>query len=156
MSCQLRQATAADQALVQQLAAQDDGHVMTEAAIARVLSGGDVLFLAEVDDQAAGYIHTQLIMDEVTVLNLFVSPGSRRQGIAGQLLNAAQKRARQDGAARCLLEVRAGNQGALALYQSLGYTEDGRRNGYYPGVTEREDAVLMSAVLAAGIAETNV
>lgn len=156
MNCQLRQATATDQALVQQLVAQDHGHVMTDTAIVRILAGPDVLLLAEADDEVAGYIHTQLIMDEVTVLNLFVSPGSRRQGIAVQLLRAAQKRARQDGAARCLLEVRAGNQAALALYQSMGFTEDGRRKGYYPGVTEREDAVLMSAVLVAGIAETTV
>ena len=156
MSCQLRQATATDQALVKQLMAQDDGQVMTEGAIARVLAGGDVLLLAEADDETVGYIQTQLIMDEVTVLNLFVSPASRRQGIAGQLLLTAQNRARQNGAARCLLEVRAGNQAALALYQSMGFTEDGRRKGYYPGVTEREDAVLMSVVLAAGIAETTV
>ena len=156
MSCQLRQAMAADHTVVQQLVAQDDGHVMTDTAVTRVLAGDDVLLLAEVDNQAAGYVHTQQIMDEITVLNLFVSPGSRRQGIAGQLLDAAWKRARQEGATRCLLEVRAGNQAALALYQSMGFTEDGRRKGYYPGITEREDAVLMSAALTAGIAENSV
>jgi ribosomal-protein-alanine N-acetyltransferase len=43
------------------------------------------------------------------------------------------------------LEVRASSMSALALYSSLGFTEQGRRRGYYRDPIE--DAVLMSAPL---------
>ena len=44
------------------------------------------------------------------------------------------------GIQRILLEVRAGNAAAQALYRRNGFIECGRRKGYYGGV---EDAVLM-------------
>jgi ribosomal-protein-alanine N-acetyltransferase len=59
--------------------------------------------------------------------------------------------AKQWQAERLLLEVRAGNQRAIALYQQAGFGEDGCRKGYYPavkGTTGREDALLMSRPLA--------
>ena len=131
---------------------------MAEAGITRALDGGGSghsLMLAEFDQLPAGYIHSQLILDELTVLNLLVRPASRRQGIAGQLLQTSLQRAEREGATRCLLEVRAGNDAALALYRSMGFVEDGRRTGYYAGTTGREDAVLMSVTLPARIRETS-
>jgi [ribosomal protein S18]-alanine N-acetyltransferase len=50
-------------------------------------------------------------------------------------------------ATRCLLEVRVGNLGAIALYSSLGFGVDGRRRDYYPAANGREDALLMSRTL---------
>lgn len=158
MSCRLRQASSADLAALQQLLAEDEGHAMPDAGITRALdsgSNGHDLLLAEIGEQYAGYIHSQLIVDELTVLNLLVRPTWRRQGIAGQLLCAALQSAERGGATRCLLEVRAGNVAALALYRSMGFVEDGRRAGYYPGIAGREDAVLMSVALPARIRETS-
>jgi len=158
VSCRLREASSADLAALRHLVADDEGQAMAEAAITRALDdggSGHSLLLAELGELPAGYIHSQLIMDELTVLNLLVRPTSRRQGIAGQLLRAALQRAEREGAIRCLLEVRAGNGAALALYRSLGFVEDGRRTGYYPGIAGREDAVLMSVTLPARIRETS-
>jgi ribosomal-protein-alanine N-acetyltransferase len=45
-----------------------------------------------------------------------------------------------------LLEVRASNEGARALYRGAGFTEDGLRRRYYSD--PEEDAVLMSLNLA--------
>ena len=154
----MRQASSADLAALQQLVAEDEDPAMAEAGITRALdrgSSGHELLLAAVGEQYAGYIHSQLIIDELTVLNLLVRATSRRQGIAGQLLRAALQRAERAGASRCLLEVRAGNAAAQALYQSLGFVEDGRRTGYYPGTAGREDAVLMSVTLPVRTRETN-
>ena len=56
------------------------------------------------------------------------------------LLNALFQVAPAHGIQRILLEVRAGNAAAQALYRRNGFIECGRRKGYYGGV---EDAVLM-------------
>ena len=50
------------------------------------------------------------------------------------------------------LEVRAGNEAAMALYEKLGFTKVGRRKGYYS--KGREDAVLMDKKL--GRVEINI
>jgi ribosomal protein S18 acetylase RimI-like enzyme len=45
------------------------------------------------------------------------------------------------------LELRATNEGAFAFYQSLGYRELGRVNGYYQGI---ETAIRMARDLRTG------
>lgn len=50
-------------------------------------------------------------------------------------------RARSRGMACSTLEVRASNEAAIKLYESLGYIETARRKAYYPD--NREDAVVM-------------
>ena len=42
------------------------------------------------------------------------------------------------------LDVREGNQPALALYRKVGFTLDGRRRAYY---ANGEDALMMSLLL---------
>lgn len=93
-----------------------------------------------------------------------VVPGERGRGMGRALMLAVLTAARQWQRERLLLEVRAGNQAAIALYQRMGFKEDGRRKGYYPpvqkdhprlqnghpaaqGAAGREDALLMSRVL---------
>jgi ribosomal-protein-alanine N-acetyltransferase len=50
-----------------------------------------------------------------------------------------------------LLEVRPSNTGALALYQEAGFTEIGRRKGYYPAAGQRrEDALVLRRAWPAG------
>ena len=44
-----------------------------------------------------------------------------------------------------MLEVRAGNEPAIALYRKHGFVEVGRRKNYYE--KPREDAILMTLVL---------
>jgi ribosomal-protein-alanine N-acetyltransferase len=44
------------------------------------------------------------------------------------------------------LEVRASNEAAIGLYESLGFVVKGRRRGYYE--REGEDALLMEAPLS--------
>ncbi|MBH8581751.1 ribosomal protein S18-alanine N-acetyltransferase [Halomonas pacifica] len=87
---------------------------------------------------------------EAELQAITVSPRARRRGLARLLLESVVETARGWGSERLLLEVRAGNAPALALYRAAGFTEDGRRRGYYPGVAgaPREDAVLMSLALA--------
>ena len=45
------------------------------------------------------------------------------------------------------LEVRPSNLHAIALYQSLGFVEVGRRRGYYQAEVGREDALVLKLSL---------
>lgn len=74
-------------------------------------------------------------------LSLFaVRPGYRQRGLGRRLLEWLESSARTAGVFSVRLELRASNQSAYAFYTKLGYTEFGRRPGYYSG---REDAVQM-------------
>jgi [ribosomal protein S18]-alanine N-acetyltransferase len=84
------------------------------------------------------------VIDEATLLNIVVHPHWQRRGMARELLVCGLQQLSERGAARCLLEVRVGNLGAIALYSSLGFDVDGRRRDYYPAAHGREDALLMS------------
>ena len=57
-------------------------------------------------------------------------------------------RAARAGARRALLELRAGNREALALYESLGFGRLGVRRGYYSEPTE--DALVLAREPCAG------
>ena len=80
-------------------------------------------------------------------MSVWRAPRHQRQGLGGLLLAAALRAAVAAGAGRCLLEVRASNRAALALYRRQGFTEDGVRKNYYPAGAGREDALLMSKEL---------
>ena len=79
--------------------------------------------------------------DEMEVLDVSVDPGWRRRGLARFLVRLAMARGARAGARRALLEVRAGNTPARALYASLGFADRGVRRGYY--TAPLEDAVVL-------------
>ena len=90
--------------------------------------------------QLAGYHCWWLLCGELHVLNLATVPDHRRRGVAAALLAAAFDQAQKSGLERALLEVRAGNAGAIALYRRFGFRVTGCRAHYYP---DGEDALLM-------------
>jgi [ribosomal protein S18]-alanine N-acetyltransferase len=94
------------------------------------------------------YASFRLVLDEVHVMNVAVAPAHRRRGLARFLLRFALGRAVREGAARALLEVRAGNREALALYAAVGFVPCGRRRDYYRDPVE--DAVVLSLEAVGG------
>ncbi|PTQ11446.1 ribosomal-protein-alanine acetyltransferase [Sphingomonas oleivorans] len=88
--------------------------------------------LATVDGEPAGFALNRVICDEAELLLLGVRPAYQGRGIGRALLERSRELARQQGAERLHLEVRHGNK-ALFLYQSAGFSEVGRRRGYYRG-----------------------
>jgi [ribosomal protein S18]-alanine N-acetyltransferase len=99
-------------------------------AVARVPSG-----------RLAGYISFWLVVDELHVNNVAVTPGARQHGLGTALVQFALREGAASGAGTAFLEVRASNQVARALYLRLGFREAGRRARYYPD--PEEDAVVM-------------
>lgn len=94
------------------------------------------------------FVIVQRVLDEASILNVAVDPDWQSQGIARRLLGEVMDGCRRDGTRRMMLEVRASNRRARQLYESLGFTQDGCRRGYYPGHDGREDALLYSLALA--------
>lgn len=97
-----------------------------------------------------GFAIFRQVMDEATLMNIAVHPGYQGRGLGVRLVTALLSELAERAVQRCLLEVRAGNERAIALYRSRGFVDDGLRSNYYPSATGREDALLMSCNLGAG------
>lgn len=69
--------------------------------------------------------------DKAQIMTVGVVPTARRRGIATQLVRALLDAARARGAVEAFLEVRVDNAAAQRLYEREGFTEIGRRCGYY-------------------------
>ena len=87
----------------------------------------------------------QLAGDEAEILTLAVVPQARRQGWATALMQSGLAALRKRGAVRLVLEVADDNEGAISLYRELGFSETGRRRGYYRRLNkDRVDALILS------------
>jgi ribosomal-protein-alanine N-acetyltransferase len=127
---------------VQQLEAASSPDPWSRQLLADELEGPQhdrIWFVAEAAS-VVGFGGVLLIADEAHIMNLVVSPRSRRQGIASQLLAGLLLAAGDRGAIDATLEVRASNTAAVELYHRFGFTAAGRRRRYYPN---DEDAIIM-------------
>jgi len=81
------------------------------------------------------------------LLYVYVTPASRRRGIARALLTRlVHELARRDGIEALLLEVRASNVQAQRLYHELDFVPVGRRKAYY---SDGEDALVLRRAIGA-------
>lgn len=87
------------------------------------------------------------VADVWEILNLLVCPAQRRRGLAQKLLQYVFELAQKASVQAMLLEVRASNIAALALYEKLGFIQVGTRRGYYQ--QSGEDAYVMRCALRA-------
>lgn len=85
-----------------------------------------------------GHIGVRHVLGELHITTIAVRPEYRRRGHARALIGAAL--AAYPDANQVHLEVRPTNVEAIALYESLGFLEMGRRPRYYGD----EDALLMT------------
>jgi ribosomal-protein-alanine N-acetyltransferase len=104
--------------------------------------------VAELGREIVGYGIAAMGAREAHILNLCVRPDLRGRNIGRQMLLLLLDRARQAGMDDALLEVRPSNTLAIALYQSMGFVEMGRRRGYYQADGGREDALVLKLSLA--------
>ena len=86
------------------------------------------------------------------VMTIGVAPQARGRGVGRAILDALLDWARQAGAAEIFLDVRPSNEGAIALYNSRGFVEIGRRPRYFRNPVE--EAVEMRAPLTRAGAKT--
>ncbi|WP_193754301.1 ribosomal protein S18-alanine N-acetyltransferase [Microbulbifer sp. Q7] len=149
LSLHLQQAVESDCDALAVLAHSAHSHPWSAAQYRGSLESGHVCWiLRDGDDPAiAACCVVSRLFDEIEILDVAVAPQWRQQGVGAHLLQEIFSRLPAD-VARVLLEVRASNRPARALYRKLGFSEDGRRKNYYPKPDgSREDALLMSLVL---------
>lgn len=114
----------------------------SENSVRSELANDLSLWLVALDGETvAAYVGSQSVMGEADMMNVAVDPAYRRQGIARVLLNALEDALRARTVSSLTLEVRASNAPAIALYQSLGYDQVGRRPNYY--FKPKEDALIL-------------
>ena len=93
------------------------------------------------EDTVVGYIGSQSSIDESDVMNVAVHPDWRRQGIAENLIEHLIRELKSRGSKALMLEVRASNAPAIALYEKLGFRQVGLRKNYYKN--PKEDALIL-------------
>jgi ribosomal-protein-alanine N-acetyltransferase len=102
-------------------------------SVADGLSERLVTTIAAADETGAlrGFLMWRRIGDEAEILTLAVAPEVQRQGCARALVNALLTASRDAGVRSVFLEVDAGKEGAIALYEGAGFTRIARRRRYY-------------------------
>lgn len=113
-----------------------------EAAVRSELENPLSYWLVALDGEVlAGYIGSQTVLGEADIMNVAVAPEYRRKGIGRTLLVRLQEDLCAKEVHSLTLEVRASNEPAIALYESLGYVQVGRRPNYYH--KPKEDALIL-------------
>lgn len=101
----------------------------------------DTYWVAEEEEDVIGYAALRILAGEGEIQRIAVHPSYRRQGVGKKLMEEMTSFATNQGVGDITLEVRAGNQAALSLYKSYGFSEEGIRKRYYRN--PEEDAVIM-------------
>ena len=118
------------------------GDPWSEGSIASELDNPLSLWLvAEKDGAVCGYVGSQTVLDETDMMNIAVRPDCRRQGIAAALIDELVARLKERGSHILRLEVRQSNGPAIALYNSMGFTQLGIRKNYYRN--PKENALIL-------------
>ena len=124
---------------VAELEKQNFSEPWSENSVRGELTNALALWLVALDgEEVVGYVGSQTVLGEADMMNIAVAPSHRRQGIARLLV---EELIRQLDAYQLTLEVRASNAGAIALYESLGFTQVGLRKNYYR--KPKEDALIL-------------
>lgn len=93
------------------------------------------------DGVLMGYGGFWLVLDEAHITSVTVRDTYRRRGFGRELMQHLLREASTLGVRRAMLEVRASNLGAKALYEGMGFTVTGVRKRYYS--KSNEDAIVM-------------
>ena len=101
-------------------------------------------WVARKEGRLVGCAGGQVVDGELCIFSVCVDPAQRRQGIAQRLIERVATDARALAAETVTLEVRTGNEPAIALYHRLGLEDVGVRPRYYH---DRADALIMRGQL---------
>lgn len=146
---EVRGMTMEDGAAVAEMEHQLFPDAWSEKSVLETLEQPDTICLmAGKAGRAAGYLLAYTVAGEVEIARIAVAKELQRQGVARTLLDELETLCKSRGVRKILLDVRAGNAAARALYTKAGFAEDGIRQRFYDDPTE--DAVLMSRTVEAG------
>ncbi len=116
----------------------------SRAALELLLGDGYVaLAVQETSGRTVGYAGMLLAPNEGQIINVAVHPDARGQGLGRLLMQGLIAAAREKKLAVLSLEVRAGNERAIGLYRSLGFSVVGQRKNFYKRPTEDARVMLL-------------
>ncbi len=110
-------------------------------------SAGCEASVLELGGRIVSYGITMVATAECHLVNLSVDYAFQRRGFGRKLLRLMLDRAAACGARRVILEVRASNLAARALYNSEHFSQISLRKNYYPTEIGCEDALVLAKLL---------
>ncbi|MDD5056243.1 MAG: ribosomal protein S18-alanine N-acetyltransferase [Sideroxydans sp.] len=143
----LRDMTEADLDAVLKIEREVHAHPWTLGNFSDALRSQYQCKVLELDKQILGFALLMLAVDEAELLDIAVAARFQHQGWGRTLLDEMMALARSRNMRRMVLEVRASNAAAIALYRKAGFANIGLRRAYYPVLNGREDAILMGREL---------
>ena len=108
------------------------------------LAAGYRAWVARDKGVIVAYALMMVVLDEVHLLNITVTPELQGQGFGRAMLSHLFADARELGTQFMFLEVRPSNTNALEMYRRFGFVVIGERRSYYPAAQGRENAIVMS------------
>lgn len=106
-------------------------------------------YVAFLDQTLVGYVGLWKVMEEGHITSVTVRQDYRGRGYGRALVQFVLDTAAGMGLEEATLEVRESNRTAIGLYESMGFTQTGRRKNYY--AKTNEDAILMTRSLQATV-----
>lgn len=102
-------------------------------------------YVALEDETFLGYIGIQYGLDGGDIMTIATEPDYRGKGIGKALIRHVLEIFKEKHLQYLTLEVRPSNAPALKLYETLGFSQVGKRKNYYRNPTE--DALLLTLQL---------
>lgn len=93
------------------------------------------------DEILASYCTLITVLDEAQIINVATNLAYRNQGLAKAVLEFVFDECVKRGITIISLEVRESNLPAISLYESLGFSIEGKRKNFY--TNPRENAFVM-------------
>ena len=100
-------------------------------------------------DRIIGYISSWYGYEELHILSIAIAAADRGGEAAAMLLAEAVEKSMEKGCLKAVLEVRVNNCSAIRFYEKHGFTQVGRRKGYYSD--SGEDALILEKEIGKGI-----
>jgi len=119
-------------------------HPWTKRIFLDCLRAGYQCWVLANKQQIVAHAVMSVAIGECHLLTLCVHPDHQRRGFGRKLFKLLLDRAHKLDAGVCFLEVRRSNESAIELYRSMGFLQIGERRNYYPGKSNREDALILS------------
>lgn len=142
--CDIRPLERGDLPAVLEIERRGYSHPWSEAVFRDCFRNDYRLWALDHGGELKGYAVISYVVDEAHLMNICMHPDLRGYGAGRYLLRRTMAEAVHDGIVQMILEVRESNDTAARLYEREGFEEIGRRPGYYPSGSLREDARVMA------------
>lgn len=106
-----------------------------------IVNENKLFLIIELNQQIIGMCGYHNIVNEAEITNVAINSNFRKRKLGYQMLNQLLELGSKRGVIAFTLEVRVSNEGAIALYERLGFKVEGMRKDFY--AQPQEDALIM-------------